>query len=93
VSYHFTDWVAAPRRITVDGRSIRLGGFNFQHPHTVDVIGPTEPRVTLLVIPPETEQMAAHQVLMTASRRDNADNIGELLNDEPVRTVRIPRQR
>jgi hypothetical protein len=30
-----------------------------QHTHTVDVIGPNEPRITLLVISPETKQATA----------------------------------
>ena len=107
VSFNLTDWTTAPRRIAVDGQSVRLGGFHSQHTHTVDVIGPTEPRITLLVIPPETPRATAHQVLMRASGRGNTDNVGELLTpaatteqegdagrvDEPVRTPRIPRQR
>jgi hypothetical protein len=79
VSFNLTDWITAPRRIAVNGQPIRLGGFHSQHTHTVDVIGPTEPRITLLVIPPDTGQTTAHQVLMRASGRGNTDNIGELL--------------
>lgn len=84
VSFNLTDWATTPRRIAVDGQPVRLGGFNFQHTHTVDVIGPHEPRITLLVIPPETQQATAHQVLMRASGRGNADNIGELLTPAAV---------
>jgi hypothetical protein len=79
VSYNLTAWDTAPRRITVDGRQIRLGGFHSQHPDTVDVIGPNEPRITLLVIPPETDPVSAHEILMTAARRNNTDTIAELL--------------
>jgi hypothetical protein len=79
VSFNLTDWTTAPRRIAVDGQPIRLGGFHSQHTHTVDVIGPNEPRITLLVIPPDTGQAAAHQVLMRAAGRGNTNNIGELL--------------
>jgi hypothetical protein len=53
MSYNLTDWDAAPRRIIVDGRPVYLGGVHSRS-HTVDVIGPNEPRITLLVIPPET---------------------------------------
>jgi hypothetical protein len=88
VSYHLTDWDVAPRRLTIDGRSIRLGGFHSQHAHTADVIGLNGPRVTLLVVPPETRQATANQVLMRASRRGNTNNIGDLLTPtatpEPV---------
>jgi len=79
VSYNLTAWDAAPRRLHVADQLVRLGGFHFQNPHTVDVLGLGGPRITLLVIPPGTDQTTAHQVLMTAARRDNIDNIDELL--------------
>jgi len=99
VSYNLTDWDTEPRRSTVDGRPVRLGGFHFQHTHTVDVIGANEPRITLLVVPPETEPANAHLVLLRAGRRDNADTVGELLDPtaptgrEHEPAIRIPRQR
>ena len=85
VSYNLTNWITAPRRIAVDGLTVRLGGFHSQHTHTVDVIGPNEPRITLLVIPPETEQATAHQALIRASGRGNTDNVNELLTPAGVR--------
>jgi hypothetical protein len=99
VSYNLTTWDAAPRYlITTDGQPVRLGGFHSQDPHTVDVIGPNEPRITLLVVPPETGPATAHLILMSASRRDNADPIGELLSPDrtapaPETAPRIPHQR
>ncbi|MGH3756903.1 DUF5994 family protein [Actinophytocola sp.] len=79
VSYNLPNWDAAPRRLDIGGRQVRLGGFRAQHPHTVDVIGPNSSRLTLLVLPPATDRVAAHQTLMTASRRDNVDGIDRLL--------------
>jgi hypothetical protein len=79
VSYNLSTWNAADRRFNVDGHLVRLGGFHAQNPHTVDVIGPTGTRLTLLVLPPEANPATAHQILMTAARRDNGDSIGELL--------------
>ncbi len=78
VSYHLGAWDAAPRRIDVDGRPLRLGGYRAQNPHTVDVVGSTGRRITLLVLPPSTEEAIARQVLMQAGRRDDADSIDEL---------------
>ncbi|HET9140378.1 DUF5994 family protein [Actinophytocola sp.] len=89
VSYNLTGWDAAPRRITVDGQPVRLGGFHSQANDTMDVIGPNEPRITLLVIPPQTRPEAAHQVLLRASRRGNIDNLGELLAPT-ARTAPVP---
>ncbi len=79
VSYNLATWDAAPRRLDIDGRQLRLGGFRTQHPHTVDVIGASGSRLTLLVVPPATDPVAAHRMLATASRRDNADSIDGLL--------------
>ncbi len=79
VSYHLGAWDAAPRRIDVDGRPLRLGGYRAQNPHTVDVVGSTGRRITLLVLPPSTAEATAHEVLMMAARRDNVDAIDELL--------------
>lgn len=93
VSYNLTAWDATPRRLIVDGRSVLLGGFQSQHAHTVDVTGRDGPRITLLVVPPETKQATAHQVLLRAARRGNIDTIGELLTPpattEPVPTTSV----
>lgn len=80
VSYHLGTWDAAPRRLpTGDGPPVRLGGFNTQHPYTVDVIASDGPILTLLVVPPAVTPATAHRILMTAGRRDNVDSIDELL--------------
>jgi hypothetical protein len=79
VSYNLATWDAAPRRLDVNGRQLRLGGFHAQHAHTVDVIGANGARLTLLVLPPGADPDAAHRTLITASRRDNVDSIACLL--------------
>jgi uncharacterized protein DUF5994 len=79
VSYNLATWDAAPRRLDVNGRQLRLGGFHAQHAHTVDVIGANGARLTLLVLPPGADPDAAHRTLITASRRDNVDSIADLL--------------
>lgn len=82
VSYNISIWdVALPRRAAVDGHRVRLEGFHSQHRHTVDVITTDQARLTLLVVPPESTPAAAQQLLATASRRDNADSIDELIPD------------
>lgn len=93
VSYNLTTWDAAPRRLDIDGRQLRLGGFRAQHPHTVDVIGPSGSRLTLLVLPPDTDPVAAHRTLMTASRRDNVDSVDRLLTlSAMTKPRRAPRE-
>jgi uncharacterized protein DUF5994 len=78
VSYNLDAWEPAPRRITVDGRVVRLAGYRSQHPATIDVLSAGH-RVTLLVVPPEATQEAAHGTLMAAGHRDNADRVDALL--------------
>lgn len=79
VSYNLDAWGPTPRKITVDGRLVRLAGYRSQHPATIDVLSAGH-RVTLLVVPPEaTPQAAAHGTLMAAGRRANADRVDALL--------------
>jgi hypothetical protein len=78
VSYNLDAWNPAPRKITLDGRLVRLAGYRSQHPATVDVISAGH-RVTLLVVPPEDAPEAAHGVLMAAGHRGNADPVDALL--------------
>jgi hypothetical protein len=85
VSYNLTAWNTAPRRLQVEDQPVRLGGFHFQNPHTVDVFGLDGPRITLLIVPPGTIQATAHEVLMTAASRDNLDSIDKLLT--PIATA------
>jgi uncharacterized protein DUF5994 len=38
VSYNLTAWPGAPRRISVDGRLVRLGGYRTQDPLSIDLV-------------------------------------------------------
>jgi len=90
VSYHLTTWSPARRRLNLDGRIIRLDGFRSQHTDIVTVIGATDrPRLTLLVVPPETDPNLAHQIMTTAAHRDNVDTADTLLatRDLPSRAA------
>jgi hypothetical protein len=78
VSYNLDFWGPAPRKITVEGRRIRLAGYRSLHPATIDVLSAGH-RITLLVVPPEATPQAAHGVLMAAGHRANTDPIDELL--------------
>lgn len=88
VCYNLTVWDTAHRSLNIDGRQVRLGGFNAQHPHTIDVIAANGTRLTLLVLPPATHLATAHPIMMIAARRDNIDSIDDLL--VPI-TVAKPR--
>lgn len=79
VAYSLNAWLAAPRRIVVNGRAIRLEGFHVQDEHVLDVSGFDGPRVTLLVIPPEAPAAAGHDAMMTAAQRDGVGQPGDIL--------------
>ncbi|HEU5475476.1 MAG TPA: DUF5994 family protein [Actinophytocola sp.] len=80
VTYNLTIWEPAPRRLALDGRVVRLGGFRSQPADTVTVIGRGgQQRLTLLVIPPGTDPATAERVLARASQPGNAETIETLL--------------
>jgi uncharacterized protein DUF5994 len=84
VSYHLTTWGPAARKIHLGGVAVRLAGDRSRNPDTVDVLGArddtgAQPRITLLVVPPDTPAQAAHRALMAAGRRGNTERIDELL--------------
>lgn len=78
VSYNLDTWGLTPRRITFDGRLVRLAGYRSQHPATIDVLSAGQ-RVTLLVVAPDAAPQAAHGVLMAAGHRGNTDRADALL--------------
>jgi hypothetical protein len=80
VSYHLGDWGPVGRSVDLDGGfAVRLSGFRFQHPDTIDVLGPQR-RITLLVIPPETSPLTADAALAAGAHPDNTDTVDALLN-------------
>ncbi|WP_328593170.1 DUF5994 family protein [Lentzea tibetensis] len=88
VSYNLTEWNSAPRRMADDGRQTRLDGFISRPAHTVDLVAGNRHRLTLLVVPSDTDPSAAHQTMMRASGRDNTETIDDLLTADG----RIPEQ-
>jgi hypothetical protein len=78
VSYNIDAWDAVPRKVRVDGNVVRMGGFRSQDAATLKVVG--EQQVfTLLVVPAETDEQAAHRVLATASENGNTEDVDALL--------------
>lgn len=89
VSYNLDVWGPTPRKITLDGRLVRLAGFRSQHPDTIDVLSAGH-RVTLLVVPPEAAPEVAHDTLMAAGHRGNVDRVDALLLTGGSRPGRAP---
>ncbi|MCO1654029.1 DUF5994 family protein [Pseudonocardia humida] len=78
VGYRISDWDPTPRRIVVDGGTVHLSGYLQRPARTLDVIGRLH-RVTLLVVPAETDPDLAHRALTAAGHRENADDVATLL--------------
>ncbi|SDP96051.1 DUF5994 family protein [Lentzea jiangxiensis] len=79
MSYNLTEWDTAPRQIAADGLRVRLNGFWSRPAHTVDLIASDRRRLTLLLVPPDTEPSAAHHAMTCAAEQENIDTVEVLL--------------
>jgi hypothetical protein len=72
VAYNPDGWEAAPRRLPVDRRTIRLGWFRSIDLQLLALTGDTRRgRLDLLVIPPDTPAAVADQAFTDATDRAN----------------------
>ncbi|GAB3570464.1 DUF5994 family protein [Amycolatopsis endophytica] len=90
VTYNLATWTSVPRRLVIEGRTIRLEGFRSQPPHTVTVAGQGRQRLTLLTLPPDMATADAHDVLMRAAQRDNDQSPDALLAPGPDADAEFP---
>ena len=67
VGYHRDAWDAAPGKLDVAGHAVHLQDFVSPNPPTVIVIADTGRRVTLRVVPPETDVSTAAQAMSVAA--------------------------
>lgn len=72
VGYNLGAWDVVPRKVRVDGQVVRMGGFRSQDAATLRVLGARN-GLTLLVVPPETDERAARRILAAASRGEDID--------------------
>ncbi|MFD7658187.1 DUF5994 family protein [Actinosynnema sp. NPDC059797] len=79
VSYNLSEWNTAPRRTAADSRRIRLDGFNSRPAHTVDLVAEDGHRLTLLVVPSNTDPASAHRTMTLATDLDNVQTVDDLL--------------
>ena len=78
VSYNIDAWNSVPRKVRIGGNVVRMGGFRSQNAATLKVLGERR-TLTLLVVPPETDEQTAHRILATASEDGNTDGVDALL--------------
>jgi Family of unknown function (DUF5994) len=74
VNYHEPSWDPAPRRITVAGRLIHLGGHRDVDPQLLSLTGSSgDHGLELLVVPPYTDPVTGCLVMTLAARPGNRD--------------------
>jgi hypothetical protein len=69
-TYALDAWSPAPRKVLVQGRVVRTGGFRSMDPHVVCLTwAGGNRRADLLVVPPETDVLTGARVLRLCTRR------------------------
>lgn len=86
LAYNLTAWNPAPRKLRVQGRQVRLEGFNTLDRRTVSLTDPSGHHVVLLVIPADTTEHRGNAVLARASEHNSVASPAELLADHPTST-------
>jgi len=72
VTYNLHAWDPAPRRMQMEGRAVRLGGFATSDRYAVRLSDARQrERVDILVIAPETDPVIAERVFRLASKADD----------------------
>lgn len=80
VTYSIDAWDPAPRRLTIEGRSVRLGGFAYGDPLTIRLVDVwRNDRIDVLVIAPGTDSAVAQRALELVSDAGKLDRPAEIL--------------
>jgi hypothetical protein len=80
ITYHLAAWDPAPRRMRIDGRTVRLGGFATGDPLTVTLSDASgRERIDVLVIAHTTDPALAQRALRLASEAGSPYRASEIL--------------
>lgn len=80
ISYPIHSWLPVPRRLDIEGRRVRLGGFTHQDPSLIslrDAWGAE--RIDILVVPPEAEEDLAAAAMVLTSRSGPNERAARML--------------
>ncbi len=94
ITYNLTAWQDGPRRMRIEDRIVRLGGFATSDPLTVrltDVWG--RERIDVLVIAPDTEPAVARRALRLAARAGDPFRADEILAQAGDTTAHVAQSR
>lgn len=78
IGFCLSSWDAAPDCLVVREQIVRLHGFRDLNAHTIILIGPHVPRLTLLVVPAGASRRAARTALTLAARADNTGSAARI---------------
>ena len=81
VNFRLGDWDPAPRRIWIEGREVRLGGFATGEANAVrlsDSWG--QERIDVVVIAPDTDPTVAQSIFDLATTADDPYRVSEILS-------------
>lgn len=84
VLFNINEWSKPTPKLLSGGRAVRLDGHQRQPVNTVEVVGADDARITLLVVPPDSDPEGAHDALMAAAAPSYESPVDALL----VNTVR-----
>lgn len=79
VLFNINEWLKPTPKLVSGGRIVRLYGHQRQPVSTVEVVGLDDGRITLLVVPPNSEPAGAHDALMAAAAPSDESSVGALL--------------
>lgn len=88
VVYQPGEWTPTPQQLAHAGRTVRLDGNRHGTAHTIEILGASDRRQILLIIPPRTDPHRADAVMAMACRVDDESTIDQLLAQLPGRTGR-----
>jgi hypothetical protein len=93
ITYNLARWDPAPRRVTVSGRQVKLGGYRTQNPALISLVDHSGwKRVDLVVIPPDTHPLIAERALSLASHDGDLHHAEQILElATPAASARISR--
>ena len=80
ISYHPDTWEPAPRTVTVDGATVKLGWFRSMDPHVLTLTGVYGAgRLDLLVVPPDSLAAPADWLMTPSNHPDNRQSASAVL--------------
>jgi Family of unknown function (DUF5994) len=88
VGYHRDAWNAAPGQLEMSGHAVHLEGFVSPDPPTMVVIANSGRRVTLRVVPPETDDATAAQAMAVATHRSVEADTGRRASEADTAEAR-----